>query len=437
VVVATYARGLTACGNLVGVSSANSSANSSADQTSKKQVSSACKIALGFPCLLGSDYTGVAPAARVWWTGATASLRTSPPTWGSAGCRQLLGVQKEDAVSTRCLPPQEYALASTWAGACTDVPGYLDSKGRTCAEWAENPTWCEGSLEDGVYDPPSMYKNLDGVDPSQACCVCKQGYLPLTGTSWLRTADVRRHEPEGESMGEIHFCNLGRNALAAHSFRELQSWCTERMLREKTCQLTPFENRSVVADSLVFAGSQPGVLAFAAAYEGREGSMGHILLVLTGPDTLIGFTCSHLRPVSNSSTSSTSTADGRRIDRCTHVEFKLHQTNQQCEGQIKSTCQLRKGGSMLGWPHLREMRATESFFSGGLGVLAQKTSTTSYGVWACVKNWDPQQELYCGAGPDRLSCFKYEDKSQHFDFWGLNSDLRLVESKSGMRKCLK
>jgi hypothetical protein len=106
VVVATYARGLTACGNLVGVSSANSSANSSADQTSKKQVSSACKIALGFPCLLGSDYTGVAPAARVWWTGATASLRTSPPTWGSAGCRQLLGVQKEDAVSTRCLPPQ-------------------------------------------------------------------------------------------------------------------------------------------------------------------------------------------------------------------------------------------------------------------------------------------------------------------------------------------
>ena len=101
-VVATYARGLTACGNLVGVSSANSSAN----RTSKEQVSSACKVALGFPCLLGSDYTGVAPAARVWWTGSTASLRTSPPTWGSAGCRQLLGVQKEDAVSTRCLPPQ-------------------------------------------------------------------------------------------------------------------------------------------------------------------------------------------------------------------------------------------------------------------------------------------------------------------------------------------
>ena len=129
-VVATYARGLTACGNLVGVSSANSSANSSAksstnssskssanssayssanssaNRTSKEQVSSACKVALGFPCLLGSNYTGVVPAARVWWTGATASLRTSPPTWGSAGCRQLLGVQKEDAVSTRCLPPQ-------------------------------------------------------------------------------------------------------------------------------------------------------------------------------------------------------------------------------------------------------------------------------------------------------------------------------------------
>ena len=41
-----------------------------------------------------------------------------------------------------------------------------------------------------------------------------------------------------------------------------------------------------------------------------------------------------------------------------------------------------------------------------------------------------QQELYCGAGPDRMTCFKYEDKSKRFDFWGLNSDLRLVESKS-------
>ena len=194
-------------------------------------------------------------------------------------------------------------------------------------------------------------------------------------------------------MGEIHFCNLGRNALAAHSFREMQPGCTERMIREKTCQLTPFDNRtSVISDSLVFAGSKPGVLAFAATYEGREGSMGHILLVGTGNDTLMGFTCSHLLATANSSSSTAqATAGVRRIDRCTHVVFKLHQTNQQCEGQVRSACQLLKGGEKLGWPHVRQMRASENSFSGGLGLLAQRTSAASYGVWACVKNWDPQQ----------------------------------------------
>ena len=35
-------------------------------------------------------------------------------------------------------------------------------------------------------------------------------------------------------------------------------------------------------------------------------------------------------------------------------------------------------------------------------------------------------QLYCGSGPGRLVCFKYEDFTQTFQFWGLNADLRLV-----------
>jgi hypothetical protein len=58
---------------------------------------------------------------------------------------------------------------------CEDLPGYADNEGDTCAVWAENPTWCYGSPEDGVVDLPTLYANAEGIDPSIACCVCGGG----------------------------------------------------------------------------------------------------------------------------------------------------------------------------------------------------------------------------------------------------------------------
>jgi hypothetical protein len=336
----------------------------------------------------------------------------------------LHGDAKKEAERSRCLAPQQDAVDANWAGTCSDVAGFRDSEGRTCDEWADHPSWCIGSPEDGVYDPPSVYRNRDGIDASQACCVCKQSNLPLTGTTWHR--DASGHEPAGQTMGEVHFCNQGLNALAAHSFRQLHPDCTPRMIQEKTCKLTAFDNRSASGDSIIFAGTKPAVLAFAGTYEGGEGSKGHMLLVLTGPDTLSGFTCSHRVNASGAAHPET-----RALDRCSNVQFRLSDENQNCGAQVKSTCELRSpDGEMLDWPALRAMRASDDFFSGGLGVLARKSRQASHGVWACVSNWNPFQELYCGAGPDRMACFQYEDMSQRFDFWGLNSDLRLVESKS-------
>jgi hypothetical protein len=64
----------------------------------------------------------------------------------------------------------------SWAstGSCIDIPNYVDSDGETCGTWEENPTWCIGSPEDGVLDLPASYA-VNGVDPSQACCVCGGG----------------------------------------------------------------------------------------------------------------------------------------------------------------------------------------------------------------------------------------------------------------------
>jgi hypothetical protein len=43
------------------------------------------------------------------------------------------------------------------------VAGFVDSEGHTCQDWTDNPTWCAGSPEDGVFDPPSMFRNTAGM----------------------------------------------------------------------------------------------------------------------------------------------------------------------------------------------------------------------------------------------------------------------------------
>ena len=147
-------------------------------------------------------FSGVA-SASAWWTGSSAALRLSEPQWAGSGysCQMLDGDAKKEAERSRCLAPQQDAVDANWAGTCSDVAGFRDSEGRTCDEWADHPSWCIGSPEDGVYDPPSVYRNRGGIDASQACCVCKQSNLPLTGTTWHR--DASGHEPAGQTMGEV------------------------------------------------------------------------------------------------------------------------------------------------------------------------------------------------------------------------------------------
>jgi cysteine-rich repeat protein len=68
-----------------------------------------------------------------------------------------------------------YALwATNSTKSCQDMRGFVDSQGHGCDAWAKNPTWCEGSPEDGKFDPPSDYANEDGIDPGMACCECRR-----------------------------------------------------------------------------------------------------------------------------------------------------------------------------------------------------------------------------------------------------------------------
>jgi len=91
----------------------------------------------------------------------------------------------------------EKDLVAAVESACIDLPGYLDSEGQGCNFWTANPRWCVGSPEDGVYDPPLLYENSAGIDPSEACCVCKseQGK-----SNEAVTVDVVSITPAGRSF---------------------------------------------------------------------------------------------------------------------------------------------------------------------------------------------------------------------------------------------
>ena len=267
--------------------------------------------------------------------------------WNPLSCVQLTDVDlKQQALDDFCLVPTSDAPAAAWAGVCRNAPGFLDSRGRGCDEYESNPAWCEGSRGDGVYDPPSVYANTAGKDASQACCVCKQTSLPLSGSQWLR--QPKPPEPASHDMGEITFCNQGRNPVLKHSWRQLDPACTMRQIREKTCELTPWENRTTDSDSLVFAGSSSRVLGFVGGYTEAGGSSGHMLLTLTGSKTLKGFVCVHGYIASFSQLGMT---------QCTTVTYELAGQDLACESVVKTSCRLRRSdGSDMQFVDLRPMR---------------------------------------------------------------------------------
>lgn len=65
-------------------------------------------------------------------------------------------------------------------------------------------------------------------------------------------------------------------------------------------------------------------------------------------------------------------------------------------------------------------------YTGGLGKRMVKRHDREYGVWACLRDWNPEEQISCGAQIGELACFWFEEKSRRFEFQGLNSKTRLV-----------
>lgn len=106
---------------------------------------------------------------------------------GTPGC-----IPEADAIAR--IPDQiikklQAEQESAAAGPCVDDMTFRDSQGLDCSTFNANPSWCEGSPEDGIHDPPSDYANDEGIDATMACCVCKP--FASKSTSLMPAGDVR------------------------------------------------------------------------------------------------------------------------------------------------------------------------------------------------------------------------------------------------------
>ena len=96
---------------------------------------------------------------------------------------------------------------------CDDVPGWQDSYGLGCRDYASKG-FCHGFVEAGHDEP------FHGVRPSEACCVCGGGSVQPTPTSMpfaqksLVYGDVVDEFPEPQALGsQVSSCNLAEWGL--------------------------------------------------------------------------------------------------------------------------------------------------------------------------------------------------------------------------------
>ncbi|KAJ1494327.1 hypothetical protein T484DRAFT_1877962, partial [Baffinella frigidus] len=93
------------------------------------------------------------------------------------------------------------------------------------------------------------------------------------------------------------------------------------------------------------------------------------------------------------------------------------------DDQCRPPCQVN-----LDKERLTEMAMSGRAIRGGLGEMTVPGMYTSY---FCVKDWNPLEQLSCGARPDEFVCFRLNDQTGQAEYMGLNRDRHLVPDDNG------
>jgi len=95
-------------------------------------------------------------------------------------------------------------------------------------------------------------------------------------------------------------------------------------------------------------------------------------------------------------------------------------TNPHIKCDSKSECRLC--GLSLTWRQLTQLGPQGKAYYGGLGL----EKDAPYSHWACVRDWDVEEQLACAARDGEYVCFKFNTKTQQFDYDNMNENLGVL-----------
>jgi len=97
-------------------------------------------------------------------------------------------------------------------------------------------------------------------------------------------------------------------------------------------------------------------------------------------------------------------------------------------GEHPAMCKQPPAPMTVPWNRLGPMEDEGKVFSGGLGKRAVKNVHEEFGVWTCIRDWNMEEQVACGARQGELCCYWFEEKSRTWVLQGVNEDVRLVRA---------
>ena len=122
-----------------------------------------------------------------------------------------------------CRPALQMPAGGSYATGCTDLKGWVDIEGLTCAAYLKTGTCIDGTFSSGIQRTQVCDSAKDGIDASRACCACGGGIDHTSSEGWKL---VFRQRLPKTNTSDISYCNYeaDRGFFNASELRKYPSY---------------------------------------------------------------------------------------------------------------------------------------------------------------------------------------------------------------------
>ena len=223
------------------------------------------------------------------------------------------------------------------------------------------------------------------------------------------------HLPVGSSAGLSIYANGTAEAAA-------------RVASPDECQVDDLTVRGTAGFVLVWSGLDTGPEAPTTACGHRQGQeqdwgrdcrVERVQVAIRSLDCSANARAMAAAAVGSSSVSACEAPGAGGISGC-----YFDMTSGQCK---KPACTLKS----VTYETIVRMEAKGQAFLGGLGFMSETTSdpVEEFGVWACVRGWNAQEQRRCDVRQKQLACFRYGEIQRAFEFVGTNDEVKFVSQE--------